>query len=201
MNKTGSGNKGLDWVIFAGMVAAFPKTADLLSYWSPEWLNEIFGMDVSLFYGAFCAAMVEGTILFLHFDRRAHRVASAQTVKWILIGISFLCQVFDGQVTQGTVDQMSATMKVILTYGIPALPLLIAVMVASIGSLPEDDTPKPSKPRVGLKTRWKNLLEGEENTVRSPVVRQLEENIESPELVKNPNGEHEEDFTSRQNQK
>lgn len=201
MNKTGSGNKGLDWVIIMGMVAAFPKTADLLSYWSPKWLNDIFGMDMSLFYGAFCAAMVEGTILFLHFDRRAHRVPSAQGVKWILIVISFLCQVFDSQVTQGTVSQMSDAMKAVLTYGIPALPLLIAVMVASIGKLPDEETQGKQttqpKPRVGIKTRLDNLWYGE-NTVRSPVVRQLEEEYPEP----SPNGhEREADFTSRQSQK
>jgi hypothetical protein len=192
--KTGSGNKGLDWVIIAGMVAAFPKTADLLSYWSPAFLNEIFGFDVSLFYGAFCAAMVEGTILFLHFDRRAHRAVSAQWVKWILILISFACQVFDGYITTETVSQMSDSLKAVMTIGIPALPLIIAVMVASIGALPDDEDEQPQKPRKGLKKAIRELLDGDEvvQTNQTKVVGQFKE------LPKSPNGEHEESFQSRQ---
>jgi hypothetical protein len=165
MNKTGTGNKGLDWFFVMGMLAAFPKTADLLSIFSPQILNDIFGMDMRLPYGMFCAAMVEGTVLFLHFDRRAHRVASAQTVKWILTGISGLCQVFDGYVTTDTISQMSGTLKLVLTFGIPALPLFISILIAMIGALPEGDEPVRSNPRVGLKNSLKALWEGEkENT-------------------------------------
>lgn len=167
--QTGSGNKGLDWVIIAGMVAAYPKTADLLSWFSPTILDEIFGMKMALIYGMFCALMVEGTILFLHFDRRAHRSGSAQGVKWVLIAVSFMCQIFDGFITTDTISQMSSELRAVLTYGIPALPLIIAVMVASIGALPEDngtEATSVTKPRVGLKGRLENLWygDGKENT-------------------------------------
>lgn len=195
--KSGSGNKGLDWVIIMGMIAAFPKTADLLSFWTPGWLNLLFGMDMSWYYGAFCAAMVEGTILFLHFDRRAHIAQSAQAVKWILIGVSFACQVFDSQITSNTLSQMPDTMKAALTYIIPALPLIIAVMVASIGALPDveqegEKRVEVRKPRVGIKTRLDNLWYGENTGVSvAPAERR--------EIVKPKNGEHPaEDFTSRQ---
>lgn len=169
--KTGSGNKGLDWVMIMGMIAAFPKTADLLSFWTPRWLNDLFGMDMSWYYGAFCAAMVEGTILFLHFDRRAHGVTSAQAVKWILIGVSFVCQIFDSQVTANTLSQMPDTMKVALTYIIPALPLIIAVMVASIGALPEvdDSVVAVRRPHVGWKTRLDNFWYGDRENTRVSV--------------------------------
>lgn len=169
--KTGSGNKGLDWVMIMGMIAAFPKTADLLSFWTPRWLNDLFGMDMSWYYGAFCAAMVEGTILFLHFDRRAHGVTSAQAVKWILIGVSFVCQIFDSQVTANTLSQMPDTMKVALTYIIPALPLIIAVMVASIGALPEvdDSVAAIRHPHVGWKTRLDNFWYGDRENTRVSV--------------------------------
>ena len=166
--KTGTGNKGLDWIIVAGMIAAYPKTADLLSLFSPQILNDIVGFDVSLPYGLFCAAMVEGTILFLHFDRRAHRVGSAQAVKWILIFVSFMCQVFDGYITTDSVGQMSDAMKLVLTFGIPTLPLIIAVMVASIGALPDGDEIVRQQ-RVGLKTRLDNLWYGENTRVSMKV--------------------------------
>lgn len=197
-NKTGSGNKGLDWIIVAGMIAAFPKTADLLSYWSPLWLNEMFGFNVKLFYGAFCAAMVEGTILFLHFDRRAHRLASAQTVKWILLAVSFACQIFDGFVNTETASQMSDSMKAILTYGVPALPLIIAVIVSTI-ELPAEGE---RKPRVGLKNRLPNLREiwegekveepKEESTVL-PTVKEVVRQVKPSDNGVKP----EEDFISR----
>lgn len=188
--KTGSGNKGLDWVIIMGMIAAFPKTADLLSFWTPQWLNDLFGMNMSWYYGAFCAAMVEGTILFLHFDRRAHVVTSAQTVKWILIGVSFVCQIFDSQVTANTLSQMPDTMRAALTYIIPALPLIIAVMVASIGALPDVDVNKEnvvivSRPRVGLKARLDNLWYGDRENTRVSV------KIGEPKFVPAPEPEPE----------
>ena len=183
--QTGSGNKGLDWVIIAGMVAAYPKTADLLSLFSPKILDTIFGMNMSLLYGMFCAAMVEGTILFLHFDRRAHRSGSAQTVKWLLIAVSFMCQVFDGFVTTEAISQMSSELRAVLTYGIPALPLIIAVMVASIGALPEDnEATSVVRPRVGLKNRLRRVWEGDkENTELSPnqvVQANLAQNTPAP---------------------
>lgn len=168
--KTGSGNKGLDWVFILGALAAYPKTADLLSLFSPKILDEIFGMNMSLPYGGFCAFLVEGVILFLHFDRRAYLVQSAQVVKWLMFGISFLCQVFDGQVTTNAIAQMSDTLKLVLTYGIPALPLIIAALVAMIGPLPdvtsEQEKVVVRKPRVGLKNHLYNFWYGDrqENT-------------------------------------
>jgi hypothetical protein len=181
--KTGTGNKGLDWIIIAGMIAAYPKTADLLSLFSPQILNDIVGFDVSLPYGLFCAAMVEGTILFLHFDRRAHVVTNAQIVKWLLIFISFLCQVFDGYVTTDQVSQMSDSLKLVLTFGIPTLPLIIAVMVASIGALPEYNQEQKivRQPRVGLKTRLENIWLGENTRVSPKIVEQIEEILNEPE--------------------
>lgn len=193
MSKTGTGNKGLDWVIILGMIAAYPKTADLLSYFSPGILSDIFGTDMSLLYGMFCALMVEGTILFLHFDRRAHRSGVAQGVKWILIAVSFMCQVFDGFVTSDTVSQMTPVLKFVLTYGIPALPLIIATMIAAIGALPDEDQ---TVAHVGLKNRlpnFKRIWNGDENTELSPspsevVQTELED---APEIVKSPNGKKE----------
>jgi hypothetical protein len=188
MNKTGSGNKGLDWVIILGMIAAYPKTADVLSMFSPKILNDIFGFDMSLPYGLFCAAMVEGTILFLHFDRRAHRSGTAQGVKWILICVSFLCQVFDGYITTDSVAQMSPMLKLILTFAIPALPLIIAVMITAIGALPDADHPVA---HVGLKNRLPDLKKvwyGDGNTEFSPSPSEVvQTELEEAQIAK-PNG-------------
>lgn len=185
--KNGSGNKGLDWVFILGAIAAYPKTADLLSLFSPQILNDIFGMDMSLPYGGFCAFLVEGVILFLHFDRRAYFVQSAQTVKWLMFGISFLCNVFDGQVTTNAVQSMSDTMKLVLTYGIPTLPLIISALVAMIGPLPDapEEVQVVRRPRVGIKTRLDNLWFGENTRVSPNLVEQIEEILDSPEPERN----------------
>lgn len=187
--KIGSGNKGLDWVIVLGMLAAYPKTADLLSYWSPAFLNRLVGMNVSLFYGAFCAALVEGVVIFLHFDRRAYQVASAQTVKWIMFGISFACNIFDGFVTTETVSQMSGELRFVLTYAIPALPLIISALVATIGALPDDDATFVPKRRVGFRDWAKGLYYGD-NSVSTP--REVVQTNLEDELPKSPNGHKEE---------
>jgi hypothetical protein len=184
--KTGSGNKGLDWVFILGAIAAYPKTADLLSLFSPQILNDIFGMDMSLPYGGFCALLVEGVILFLHFDRRAYYVPMAQAVKWIMFGISFLCNVFDGFVTTNSVQQMSPFLKFILAYGVPTLPLIIAALVAMIGPLPEDGQ-SVSQPNIGMKTRLNNFWHGENTRVSPKVVRQIEEILEPEQEEQNVN--------------
>lgn len=198
--KTGSGNKGLDWAFILGMIAAYPKTADLLSLFSPQILNDIFGMDMSLPYGGFCALLVEGVILFLHFDRRAHFSTSAQTVKWILTIISLGCQVFDGWVTTDTIAQQSDVMKAILSYGIPALPLLIAIMISTIGALPEgDEVQVARKPRVGLKTRLDNFWYGENTRVSVKVgePKFIPEPEPEPEPLPEPVKGNGSNFTSR----
>lgn len=199
MNKIGSGDKTLDWGVVVAAAVLFPKTADILSYFSPLILNEIFGFNFSLIYGIVNALLVEGLALALHFNRRASLSGTAQTVKWTLLGISGVCQVFDGFVVTNTLASQSDTMKAVLSYGVPLIPLFIMIMVFGIGHLPEvgDDgevVTKPRKPFKGVKKIVKGLWEGEENTVRSPVVRQEE--------YPSPNGhEREADFMSRQNQK
>jgi|GEM_PF-4100026 len=160
--KIGSGDKVLDWVAFIAALILFAKTADLLSYFSPAILSDILGFDVSLIYGSICAALVEGLALALHFNRRATLSSTAQVVKWILIAISGVCQVFDGFITTDSVAQMSDTMKAGLSYGVPLIPLLIMVMVFGIGQLPEVDVAQGShkKPFIGLKGMWNHLING-----------------------------------------
>lgn len=186
--KSGSGDKMLDWVVILSALILYAKTADVLSFFSPTILNDILGFDVSFVYGMVTAALVEGLALTLHFNKRAKLSSAAQIVKWIALGISGLCQVFDGFITTETTANMSETLKFALAYGVPLIPLLIVVMVFSIGHLPEDDEVRPFK---GLK----NILvpnfsrfwngEGEQNFVSPSAVSNpaLDEN-EKNELVR-----------------
>lgn len=164
-NKTnnGSGDKWLDFAAYVLAAILFLKTADVLSYFAPQILNSILGFDVSFVYGSVCAVLVEGAALALHFNGRAVRSSAAQIVKWILLGISGACQVFDGFITAGNVAQMSDTLKFGLSYGVPLIPLAVLVMLFTIGKLPEDGT--PPKQWKGLRNivrpAWDKLINGE----------------------------------------
>lgn len=164
-NKTnnGSGDKWLDFAAYVLAAILFLKTADVLSYFAPQILNSILGFDVSFLYGSVCAVLVEGAALALHFNSRAERSSAAKIVKWILLGISGACQVFDGFITAGNVAQMSDTLKFGLSYGVPLIPLAVLVMLFTIGKLPEDGT--PPKQWKGLRNivrpAWDKLMNGE----------------------------------------
>ena len=160
--KIGSGEKVLDWGVIIAAGILFFRTADILSYFSPQILNDILGFDVSLIYGIVCAALVEGLALAIHFNRRASLSGTAKTVKWVLLSISGACQVFDGFVVTNTLAQQSDTMKAAFSYGVPLIPLAIMVMVFGIGQLPELDEveSRPKAPFIGLKGMWNHLITG-----------------------------------------
>lgn len=165
MNKTGSGNRILDWavIIVAGLL--FFKTADVAGYFAPTNLNYILGMDASWLYGVVCALIVEGVALALHFDPRTSLSSTAQIVKWTLLVMSGAAQIFDGYIATGTEASMSEPLKLGLQYGVPLIPLIVLVLLFAIGRLPDDGTPTA---RVGLKHRlpnWKQIWHGDPGAV------------------------------------
>jgi hypothetical protein len=149
VNKTGSGDKVLDWGVIIAALMLFLKTADVLSYFAPTNVNAIIGMDVSILYGGISAALVEGAALALHFNRRAALSATAQIVKWILLGISASCQVFDGYISTGSAAHMSDTLKFGLQFGVPLVPLIVIILLFAVGRLPDDGMEKA--PFVGIR--------------------------------------------------
>lgn len=168
MNKTGSGDKVLDWGVIIAALMLFLKTADVLSYFAPTNLNAIIGMDVSILYGGVSAALVEGAALALHFNRRAALSATAQIVKWILLAISAACQVFDGYIATGSAAQMSDTLKFGLQFGVPLVPLIVIVLLFAVGRLPDDGSER--RPFVGIRNivgpSLSRLWNGETTAVR-----------------------------------
>jgi hypothetical protein len=140
--KVGSGDRILDWGVIVAAIILFAKTADVLSYFAPVLLSEILGFEAGILYGMICAVLVEGLALALHFNPRAALSSTAQIVKWLLLGISGICQIFDGFITTDSVAQMSETLKAVLSYGVPLIPLVITVMIFSIGRLPETQGPE-----------------------------------------------------------
>jgi hypothetical protein len=120
----------------------------VLSYFAPTNLNEMIGLDVSLVYGGISAMLVEGAALALHFNSRARLSPTAQIVKWVLLAISALCQVFDGYIATGNAAQMSDTMKVGLQFGVPLVPLIVIILLFAVGRLPEDGTTRRPFPGI-----------------------------------------------------
>lgn len=167
MKKTGSGDVVLDWVVVVAAIGLYFKTSDIMSYFSPTNLNDLFGMDVSRIYGAIMALLVEGAALALHFNHRARLSVSAQAVKWTLLAISGICQVFDGFQVTNTLAQQSSEMKMIFQYGVPLIPLLILIMVFGIGRLPEPDGSVEKIPFEGVMPMFKRLLYGSGNAPRA----------------------------------
>jgi hypothetical protein len=173
--KTGSGDKILDWVVIIGAVLLFLKTADVLSYFAPTNLSEIVGMEMSLIYGIVSALLVEGAALALHFNHRAHLSSTAQLVKWALIVISGLCQLFDGYLATGNESQMSETMKFGLQFGVPLVPLIVLVLLFAVGRLPDDGSVQ--RPFPGIKNiagpAWNRFWNGDRRVTAFPLETSL----------------------------
>jgi TM2 domain-containing membrane protein YozV len=167
-NKNNGGIGLLGWIVILSAFLLYFKTADVLMLFAPPSLNMMLGMNVDWLYGYFNAALVEGLALVLHFHPRAKLSTSAQIVKWITLGISGLCQIYDGQVVTNTIATMSDPLKLGFSYGVPLIPLFIVIMIFAIGRLPDDE--EPAKPFVGvknmLKPAFKRFWEGDKVVVQ-----------------------------------
>jgi hypothetical protein len=185
--RTGSGDKFLDIAAYILAILLFAKTADVMGYFSPEWLNGIFGLDVSFFYGITCAFLVEGMALALHFNSRARLSGTAQGVKWVLVAISAVCQVLDGYLATGNAAQMSDTLKLTLQVGVPLIPIGVFIMLIMIGHLPDDGGSKA--PFIGLKNvpgKFKWIWEGGNSANSNPSMETIAQEVEQAELGKKP---------------
>lgn len=132
----GSGDSILDAGIIVAAILTYAKTADVFAFFAPQSLSNIIGFDVSYIYGLISALLIEGVMLALHFNRNAHGYAPAETTKWTLLLISFLCQVYDGFLTTNTLSQQSDELKFVFQYLVPGLPILVLLLIFAIRRLP-----------------------------------------------------------------
>ena len=179
----GSGDKILDWAVIIIAAILFFKTADVMSYFAPENLNYMVGMDISWLYGAVNALIVEGVALALHFNRRAALSGTAQIVKWALIAMSGSAQIFDGFLTTGAQSSMSEPLKFGLQFGVPLIPLIVLVLLFAIGRLPDDGS--ATAPRIGLKHRlpnWNRIWHGDEDASTEVSLTNPDANGQKPKL-------------------
>lgn len=151
-NNNGSGDGFLDFGVYILAIGLYIKTMDLLSYFAPKVLDDILGFNTSYVYGAVMALLVEGVAIAIHRNPRAAKHAPAQITKWLLIAISAICQIFDGYKTTNALVNMSDTLKIGFTYGVPLIPVLGIVLLFWIGKLPSEGMQKTRKQFKGFKT-------------------------------------------------
>jgi TM2 domain-containing membrane protein YozV len=188
MNSETNKNEGigmLGWIVILSAFLLYFKTADVLMLFAPPSLNMMLGMNVDWLYGYFNAALVEGLALTLHFHPRAKLSTAAQVVKWITLGISGLCQIYDGQVVTNSIANMSDPLKLGFSYGVPLIPLFIVIMIFAIGKLPDAGVRRPF---IGFKhmfkPAFKKLWEGDSSV---PASYQLQtQELPSPEPMLTP---------------
>lgn len=138
MDRKNGSNGFVDAAVVILAILLFFRTADVLTHFAPPLASQILGADASWLYAILMAFWIEGVALAFHFDKRAHNHAPANITKWILLGISALCQVYDGQIVTDSISQMSGPMKIGFQWGVPLLPIFVVVLLFWVGKLPED---------------------------------------------------------------
>jgi hypothetical protein len=197
MDNTKKGSNGfVDAAVVILAILLFFRTADVLTYFAPPLLNDMVGADVSWLYAFVMAFFVEGVALAFHFDRRAHRHTPAVIVKWVLLGISALCQVFDGNIITDNLASMSGPMKVGFQWGVPLLPIIVVVLLFFVGKLPEDgETHRGWLDRLqdrGIKSKLpdpKAIWGGRNNVQTNEPMATLNQDVPAPTPVKKNKGQ------------
>jgi hypothetical protein len=133
--QNGSGDKTLDnlVIIMAGIL--FFGTAQVMSTHAPRLVSDIVGFDARYLFGVIAAICVEWGALRLHFNPYAQANPTAKWVKWILLGLSGLCQVYNAALETGNMASLSETLKIGFTWVVPNIPLLFIVLMFWIGTL------------------------------------------------------------------
>jgi hypothetical protein len=189
----GSGDKTLDNLVVIMAIVLFFGTAQVASTHAPQMISDILGFDASYIFGAISAICVEWGALRLHFNPYARNNSTAKWVKWILLGMSGLAQIYNAAIETGNMAFLSETLKLGFTFVVPNIPLIFIVLMFWIGSL------SPVKPKsilervseIGLYNmlpKIDEILHGKENTRVSPkVVEQIEEILSEPEQHRDNN--------------
>lgn len=187
----GSGDKTLDNLVVIMAIVLFFGTAQVMSTHAPQLVSDLVGFDASYIFGVISAVCVEWGALRLHFNPYARKNGTAKWVKWILLGMSGLCQVYNAAIETGTMSSLSETLKIGFTWVVPNIPLIFIVLMFWIGSL-SPVRPKSILERVtdtglyNMLPKWEEILNGKQNTrVSSKVVEQIEEILNEPETSDN----------------
>jgi hypothetical protein len=187
MNDNGSGDNTLDALVVVMAIVLFFGTASVASTHAPQMVSDVLGFNADYLFGVVSAVCVEWGALRLHFNRHARNNPTARWVKWILLGMSGLAQIYNAAIETGQLASLSETLKMGFTFVVPNIPLVFIILMFWIGTL-SPEKPKSIIERVSEKGLYnmlpkkEHLLYGKGNTrVSSKVVEQLEEILEEPE--------------------
>jgi hypothetical protein len=190
-NSVGSGIKFADWAVVILAIVLYFKTAEVLAYFAPQSLNNLIGTDVSWIYGLVTAFFIEGVALAYHFYPGARVYTPAIVVKWILIVISGICQVFDAKIVTGVLNGMTDAQKFFFMYGIPLLPWFVLILLFFVGEIPNATERKPWRGMKNYLPDPKAFWEGKNSEFSPNRVVQANidvDQVEQTELTKAPNG-------------
>lgn len=191
--QVGSGVRFADWAVVILAILLYFKTAEVLSTFAPKNINEIIGMNVAWLYGYVTAFFVEGVAVAYHFYPGAREHTPAVIVKWILIIMSGICQVFDGKIVADTIASMPEQQRLFFEYGLPLLPWFVLILLIAVGEIP---TAGRKTRYVGLKNRlpnfhrmWHGDPDEENSEFSQPTPAEVVDTNLKDELPKSPNGE------------
>lgn len=131
----GSGDVTLDRLVVIMACILFFGTAQVMSTHAPKIISDVIGFDASYIFGVISAICVEWGALRLHFNAFARHNNTAVYVKWILLSISGLCQIYNAALQTGTMSELSETLKIGFVWVVPNIPLLFIVLMFWIGTL------------------------------------------------------------------
>jgi hypothetical protein len=150
----------LGLAMFVAAIMLYFKTAQVMTVFAPSTMFGYTGLEV--LFGNVSALLVEGIILALHFIPSMQN-DSAKVFKWFLFSISAFCQVVDGFVVQNTLSQQPESIRFLVSWGVPLIPTLIFLGLLIIGvnhGKAENRVRKPSKPFKGVRTMWREFIDG-----------------------------------------
>lgn len=170
----------LDVAVYGSAVILYVKTAEVLSYFAPQSISDIVGFDISGLYGNISAIFVEGVAIYLH--KKNANSAMASFVKWFLIGISGLCQVFDGFIVTETLVHQSETIKFLFQFGVPLIPLMLVVLIFAIGELPSNNERIPFRGVKHWVDQIPKIWYGESYVPKTPNKKQEDKPKTNPQI-------------------
>jgi len=134
-------SEGAFWL---AIVLSFWRTADLLTYFSPDVFMGFSGLRG--YFGFANATLVEGTFVVSKY-RLQRKINPLARVWAILMAVgawvfSAVIQGLDVYVNQGRINELSPEMKLALNWIVPAIPIIVAGVITVADAMTRDYSQK-----------------------------------------------------------
>ena len=132
-------SEGAFWL---AIVLSFWRTADLLTYFSPDVFMGFSGLRG--WFGFANATLVEGTFVVSKY-RLQRKINSLARVWAIVMAVgawvfSAVIQGLDVYVNQGRIDELPPEMRLALNWIVPAIPIIVAGVITVADAMTRDYT-------------------------------------------------------------